>query len=152
MKKTILLLLLAAMLFGCTGCNNNSNVQQDDAKSAETITITKENFSDYFLVNWHVENLQKTGSDVWVAHKGELHIDISPRRRLDANDVTVTFEIVIDGRYGGDTTETITLRYDGEATFWIPIKDPAAMLQPLEPPKKDEVIIKITSATGTIVM
>ena len=156
MKKVIAVVLAIVMVFSLAACGGDERDGQDRDK---TIKINEENFEKYFLVSWHWENPTYDEPDgsflssVYGIQKAEFHVDVSPKSELEAEDVVVEFEIYIDSQYWGNhtKTESLTLRYDGEGSFWVPVSDKSYSDYTSYLPTKKDVSVSVVSASGKIV-
>ena len=92
MKKALslfLALILCLSLCAC-GSANTSNGQ-----NKKTVTLTAANFHNYFDVNAYSGDFSETikGSPSHVKSNCTVTISITPRYNIEANDVTVTFDV-----------------------------------------------------------
>ena len=158
MRKYICLFVICFLILSLVVCNSK---KADDSMIKdivdENIVLTKENFEDYFLISWHWENptYKEPGylDFGYGTLKAEFHVDISPKSKSNVENVIVEFQISIDNEYWGkhSKSETLTLRYDGEGSFWVPISRSHYTDYTSYLPDKDDVIIEVVNVSGKII-
>lgn len=155
MKRFILLALCVSICFCFCACDQSSETNKNKEYD-ESIEINEDNFKKYFLVSWHFEKPTYIEPDFlqFGRLKAEFHVDISPKSRIEANDVNVEMKItILDRDHWGEHTidESLTLRYDGEGSFWVPIEETSHIDYTSYLPDDSDIIIEITKASGEIV-
>ena len=167
MKKIIAILLLLAMCFTLYACEekpNDSTTDNDttikdnttDTSTDEPITLTTNNFKDYFAVQLDPQNIREY--DGYPACDLVVKIDSLTYKKL--SNVTVSLKIkVIEGDYyhpknsvnptkANDFTRTVTVPANGSTNFLIMLR--ADYYAAVGIPKISDFEIEILSVTGTL--
>ena len=158
MRKILSIFLIVSIFLSITGCKSENTQDYTSDESDKSVEITKDNFEDYFLITWHWENptyVKPSGFlDAGVGTlKAEFHVEISPKIRTDVENLSVDIYIRINHEYWGwhEKDETITLRYDGEGHFWVPISESCRGDYTAYLPTKNHVVVEVTNASGKII-
>lgn len=159
MKKIIAVLLLLVMCFTLYACEEkptNTNVENTNTNAEESITLTTNNFKDYFAVQLDPQNIREYAG--FPACDLVVKIDSLTYKKL--SNVTVSLKIkVIEGDYyhpknsvhptrANDFTRTVTVPANGSTNFLIMLR--ADYYAAVGIPKISDFVIEILSVTGTL--
>ncbi len=113
MRRIVYILLTIIVLIGITGCNSKSETE------TQPITLTSENFEDYFLITAHVSNFREDRQDslFGTIYDGyaDLIVEIRPKKEITTDNVTVKVFINISGYKWLSKAVTLTLDVNGNA-------------------------------------
>ncbi len=170
MKRIIALLLLFAMCISLISCDDNAGdtIENDpsDNEENETISLTEDNFFDYFAVQLEYEDLRlemisKDSHHTYYDSVCELDVRVDNITSKTPNKVSITLTISIPGTsaYGiSFVNKTITIPANGSYSFKQSIRTKApqklvnfsdVILQPIAP-STNEFTCKVTNISGTM--
>ena len=190
MKKLIAVLLLLAMCFTLYACeekptetpatngdttindkDTNKDTENKDTENKdtenETITVTKDNFFDYFTVQLDYQNLRvdnaRDGNNINYFSVCDLVVEIYLIEAVTPSKVSFDLKITPYSRYGGSENtinKTVVLPASGSYTFTKAIKTGTMKtisvgqilgntLDPIQP-NVNSFSISVTNASGTL--
>ena len=165
--KKIALVLSVAMIFACciplAGCGSNSNQTpsntQTPSNSKKEVTLTKDNFRDYFAIEVETDTeITKHGDEVilgvYIAPSysavAAVDVNVYTTSPVDVYDVVVTLEITNGSVYWNDQTITLRLSSSGSASKKLTISTSDDQKILLEYYCNAEFRARIVSVEGTI--
>lgn len=130
MKKIISLLFIITILtmcfVSCDGNNdNNSNTNNLDSNTPEEITLTTENFKDYFNVVIEATSTNVTPSAGIVktySANANLSIRITPKVPLTCYNASANIEVETGRTFWNKNSATVSLSYDGTGSSSTSLK------------------------------
>ena len=160
MKPTALLLTII-MLFTCclslSSCNLDSN--QTNSNQTNEITLTKDNFKDYFTIEVDTDiNTTKHG-DIYqhgifippfYSAVADVDVNVFASRPVDAYNVKVTLEVKTSSIYWNKQTITLYLSSNGSANKNLTITTSDSKTILFEYDCNKEFYASIVSVEGTI--
>ena len=180
MKKIIAILLLLVMCFTLYACEEKptdtpatngdttiNNKDTDKDTENETITVTKDNFFDYFTVQLDYQNLRvdnvRAGNNINYFSVCDVVVEIYLIEAVTPSKVSFDLKITPCSSYGGSENtinKTVVLPASGSYTFTRTIKTGTMKtiavgqilgntLDPIQP-NVNGFSISVTNASGTL--